>query len=148
MVGIGADSIPAESAVIGETIELMAVVDGCPITRSELTAIALVVGVRATQNNAGVALIRDGGEVGNNVLNGAGSEIVPVKLISVSGLDVLSSDVGHGFGCQVAQSNGITFGSIIAFECGALPEVESPFGNLVGDGDGDGTGGVDLNGVV
>ena len=58
----------------------------------------------------GVVLVHDGVKVGNNMRNGAGSEIGLVNPIALAtGADVHGSDAGHGSGFQVAESNDITF---------------------------------------
>lgn len=129
-----------------EVIEVGRAKDGIGMIKIDGYQTALVHGiVVAGQEPPVCSLICDRGVVDNDLRNGAGSEIVLVKLIVTTMVaDVRSSEGGQGFGFQVAVSNGSTFSSIRAIEHGSLLEVEFALGD-VGDGDGDGMGVVNVD---
>ena len=92
---------------------------------------------------------RDGRELFGNVLSGVVPEITGVKriMMRLNIVDVRSGRLGQVIDVRQGGLYDLAIFVIIAFNCGALLEVEFALGD-VGYGDGDGIGGVGLDGVV
>ena len=105
-----------------------------------------VTGSRAAQDLLGRIRVNDRHEVGNNGLNGVGSEIILVKLLVVAmAVDVRNSRVGHDSGFHDADRNN----QIMVRFCtvnwlAPLLELEFALGDI-GDDDGGGMGISDFN---
>ena len=90
--------------------------------------------------------IRDGGEVGINLVNGVGPEITLVsRMVSTTFFEELSSGGSQSFGVLKGAKEGHLIFNIWTVDHPALPEVEFALGDAVGDSDGDGMGVVDLD---
>ena len=105
-----------------------------------------VMGSRAAQDLLGPIRVNDLHEVGNNGLNGVGSEIILIKLLVISmAVDVRNSRVGYDSGSHDADRNNQIMVRIRTVNSLApLLELEFALGDI-DDGDGDRTGIGDFN---
>ena len=117
------------------------------IINDPITKVAI--GGRATRGPLFPSLVRDGVEVVDNPLSETIPEIFLVVLIGTMAPNVRRSLRGQLFGVQEAQKNRPFFPKVRAVDCHTLLEAELALGDVVGDGDGDGSSlfGIDNNGI-
>ena len=144
VIGIDGGTL-AEHVACAEVGVVIAVVDFIlwrniqdPVTLAQLIRVGFAI------HSLDRIIIRDGIEVVNNRLNGVGPEIILVSRIPATmGVEVRSSPGGQEFGFRVAVCNGELFVIIFAVGIDALLQVEFALGDVIGDGDRDGTAAVD-----